>query len=83
MASDKRHLLNPRRRSSVTFFFFSIISLSPTMPISAVPDATLSGMSSSRRNNNSTGKLREGTNNVRFTATSLIPASPNNSIVSS
>ena len=53
------------------------------MPMSAVPVATESGMSSSRRKSSSTGKFFDGTSSVRFTATSLMPAALSSSIVSS
>ena len=83
MASERRHLLKPRRQITSTFCCFSSTSLSPTMPMSAVPVATESGMSSSRRKRSSTGKLRDGTSRVRFTAVSLMPASLSSSMVSS
>ena len=83
IASESRHLLKPSSLIISTALSFSSTSFNPTIPMSAVPIATDSGISSSRRNSSSTGKLREGTRRVRFTEVILTPASESNSIVSS
>ena len=82
-ASDRRHLLNPKRFMISASSAFSINSFSPTIPKSATPVATVCGISSSRKNNTSKGKLEDCTNNVRLVALSFISDSSRNDIVSS
>ena len=83
IASDKRHLLNPKRLMISASSSFSINSFSPTTPKSATPVATVCGISSSRRNNTSIGKLEDCTNKVRLVVLNLISDSSKSAIVSS
>ena len=57
IARASRHLLNPRCEMIFAFCWRSRNSFSPTIPISAIPFATLCGMSSSRRYSISSGKF--------------------------
>ena len=80
IAKERRHFPKPNFFKTPTGQRFSMTSFNPTIPTSATPEATDSGISSSLRNNTSTGKFRAGTNNVLFPPGILIPASSNKAI---
>src|SRR5574344_1280264 len=83
IASERRHLLKPRRLMITASSSFSTYSFSPTMPMSATPVATDWGISSSRRNKTSTGKLVDCTSRVRLEELNLMSDSSRRAIVSS
>ena len=83
MASERRHLLKPKRFMSFASLPFSTYSFSPTMPTSATPFATDCGMSSSRKKRTSTGKPLAERSKMRLPRFNLMPASSRSIIVSS
>ena len=83
MASDKRHFEKLRRCTISASSPRSTNSFSPTTPTSAMPVATACGMSSSRRNRTSTGKLGDCISSRRLLVSILMLDSSNIFIVSS